>query len=61
MPIANHDKVVETAEALLDEIRKTARKYTTPAHCRELADAFKAVVEASPKFAEGSSCWARKP
>lgn len=54
MPIANHDKAVETAEALLDSIMEGIEHFRRPEHLHQLAQAFKLVVEASPKVSEGS-------
>mgnify|MGYP000962167999 FL=1 len=52
MPIANHDKAVETAEALLDSIMEGIEHFRRPEHLHQLAQAFKLVVEASPKVSE---------
>jgi len=41
----NADLVAETAEALLNAIKKTAGTYSTPAHLKDLAEAFALVSQ----------------
>lgn len=48
MPKHNHDKIIEAASVLLDQIIDVTPRWTRGAEVRDLAEAFHLVVEATP-------------
>ena len=55
MAKANQDKMIATAEVLLDKIVEATAHFRRPDNLHDLAEAFKLVVEASPTVGSETS------